>query len=261
MEPFLFYSPYIYAKIALFNDIENIMKVGIIGAMEPEVAVLREQIEGLEIEKVAGIEFYKGTINKVEVIVSMSGIGKVAAAISSTLLIEKYAPDCIINTGSAGGFDSKLNVGDVVIGSEVRHHDADLTVFGYEIGQLPKMPAAFTPHPALAEAARDAMNSSQQDVKIVEGLIATGDTFMADPIRVEQTRANFPSMQACEMEAAAIAQTCHLFNIPFVVIRSLSDIAGKQSELSFDEYLVTAAKNSADMVVAMLPLCQRADLS
>ena len=237
------------------------MKIGIIGAMEPEVAVLRKQIQGLETQTVAGIEFYTGTINDVDVVMSMSGIGKVAAAVSSTLLIEKYAPDCIINTGSAGGFDPALNVGDVVIGSEVRHHDADLTVFGYEIGQLPKMPAAFKPHPALAQAASDAMKASQQDVKIVEGLIATGDTFMADPTRVEQVRANFPSMQACEMEAAAIAQTCHLFNVPFVVIRSLSDIAGKQSELSFDEYLVTAAKNSADMVVAMLPLCNKSDLN
>ena len=236
------------------------MRIGIIGAMEPEVAVLRKQIQGLETQTVAGIEFYTGTINDVDVVVSMSGIGKVAAAVSSTLLIEKYAPDCIINTGSAGGFDPALNVGDVVIGSEVRHHDADLTVFGYEIGQLPKMPAAFKPHLALAQAASDAMKASQQDVQIVEGLIATGDTFMADPTRVEQVRANFPSMQACEMEAAAIAQTCHLFNVPFVVIRSLSDIAGKQSELSFDEYLVTAAQNSADMVVAMLPLCNKSDL-
>ncbi|MDP2560965.1 5'-methylthioadenosine/S-adenosylhomocysteine nucleosidase [Psychrobium sp. 1_MG-2023] len=237
------------------------MKVGIIGAMEPEVAVLREQIENLTTEKYAGIEFYTGTIAGIEVVVSLSGIGKVAASVSATLLIEKYAPDCVINTGSAGGFDPKLNVGDVVIGSEVRHHDADLTVFGYEIGQLPKMPAAFTPHPELARAAREATAISQNDVQIVEGLIATGDTFMADPVRVEQVRANFPTMQACEMEAAAIAQTCHLFEVPFVVVRSLSDIAGKQSEVSFDEYLVTAGKHSADMVVAMLPLCQKANLN
>lgn len=237
------------------------MKIGIIGAMEPEVAVLRDRIQDLETHKQAGIEFYTGTIDGIEVVISMSGIGKVAAAVSTTLLIEKYAPDCIINTGSAGGFDPELNVGDVVIGSEVRHHDADLTVFGYEIGQLPKMPAAFKPHPALAKAANQAMQNSKQDVKIVEGLIATGDTFMADPVRVEQVRANFPTMQACEMEAAAIAQVCHLCEVPFVVIRSLSDIAGKKSELSFDEYLVVAAKNSADMVVEMLPLCRKEDLA
>jgi len=237
------------------------MKIGIIGAMEQEVAVLREKIENLVTENFAGLDFYLGTIEGVDVVVSKSGIGKVAASVSATLLIEKYAPDCIINTGSAGGFDPKLNVGDVVIGSEVRHHDVDLTVFGYEIGQCAQMPAAYLPHPALAEVASTAAQSAGQDIQVVQGLIATGDTFMADPAKVEYARSNFPSMQACEMEAAAIAQTCHLFDLPFVVIRSLSDIAGKQSELSFDEYLVTAAKNSADMVLAMLPLCKKASLT
>jgi len=236
------------------------MKIGIIGAMEPEVAVLRDRIENLATQTHAGMAFHTGTIDGVDVIVSQSGIGKVAAAISATLLIEKYAPNCIINTGSAGGFDEKLNVGDVVIGSQVRHHDVDLTVFGYEMGQCAQMPAAYLPHAQLAQIAKDAAQNSQQDIQIVEGLIATGDSFMADPAKVEYARSNFPTMQACEMEAAAIAQTCHLFNVPFVVIRSLSDIAGKQSELSFEEYLVTAAKNSADMVMAMLPMCNSTKL-
>jgi len=237
------------------------MKIGIIGAMEPEVAVLRDQIHNLVTDTHAGMAFHRGTLNGVEVIVSQSGIGKVAASVSTTLLIEKYAPDCIINTGSAGGFDPSLNVGDVVIGSEVRHHDVDLTVFGYEIGQCAQMPAAYLPHPELARVAAQAASDSSQGVQIATGLIATGDSFMADPEKVAVARANFPTMQACEMEAAAIAQTCHLFAVPFVVIRSLSDIAGKQSELSFEEYLVTAAKNSADMVIAMLPLCQDAKLN
>lgn len=237
------------------------MKIGIIGAMEPEVAVLRNRIDNLTTQTHAGMAFHSGSINGVDVIVSQSGIGKVAASISTTLLIEKFAPDCVINTGSAGGFDPALNVGDVVIGNEVRHHDVDLTVFGYEIGQCAQMPAAYLPHPELARVATQAASTSGQDVNIVEGLIATGDTFMADPAKVEYARNNFPTMQACEMEAAAIAQTCHLFNVPFVVIRSLSDIAGKKSELSFDEYLVTAAQNSADMVMAMLPLCKKSALS
>jgi len=237
------------------------MKIGIIGAMEPEVVVLRDHIENLTTETHAGMAFHSGTINGVEVVVSQSGIGKVAASISATLLIEKYSPDCILNTGSAGGFDAELNVGDVVIGSEVRHHDVDLTVFGYEIGQCAQMPAAYMPHPELARVAAQAASTANKDIQVVEGLIATGDTFMADPVKVEYARTNFPTMKACEMEAAAIAQTCHLFNVPFVVIRSLSDIAGKESELSFDEYLVTAAKNSADMVIAILPLCLKENLS
>jgi len=237
------------------------MKIGIIGAMEQEVAVLRDKLNNLTTETFAGVDFYLGTIEGVEVVVSKSGIGKVAASVSTTLLIEKFTPDCIINTGSAGGFDAALNVGDVVIGTEVRHHDVDLTVFGYEMGQCAQMPAAYLPHPELAKVAAKAAASASEGVQVAQGLIATGDSFMADPAKVEYARTNFPTMQACEMEAAAIAQTCHLFNVPFVVIRSLSDIAGKQSELSFDEYLVTAAQNSADMVLAMLPLCNDASLS
>jgi len=237
------------------------MKIGIIGAMEPEVAVLRDRIENLTTQTHAGMAFHTGTIDGVEVIVSQSGIGKVAASVSTVLLIEKFAPDCVINTGSAGGFDPSLNVGDVVIGSEVRHHDVDITAFGYEMGQCAQMPAAYLPHPELAKVATQAASSSATNIQVAQGLIATGDSFMSDPAKVEYARTNFPTMKACEMEAAAIAQTCHLFDVPFVVIRSLSDIAGKQSELSFEEYLVTAAKNSADMIIEMLPLCSKAQLS
>ena len=231
------------------------MKVGIIGAMEPEVAVLRDQIDNMTVEKYATCEFYIGQIQGVDVVVTLSGIGKVAATVAATVLIEKYAPDCVINTGSAGGFDPQLNVGDVVIGTEVRHHDVDLTVFGYEIGQVPRMPAAFLPHPQLAEIARASV-ATTEGLQTVEGLIATGDTFMADPERVARTREQFPTMKAVEMEAAAIAQTCHQFEVPFVVIRSLSDIAGKESNVSFEAYLEKAAKHSADMVLAMTAKCK-----
>ena len=231
------------------------MKVGIIGAMEPEVAVLRDQIDNMIVEKYATCEFYIGQIRGVDVVVTLSGIGKVAATVAATVLIEKYAPDCVINTGSAGGFDPQLNVGDVVIGTEVRHHDVDLTVFGYEIGQVPRMPAAFLPHPKLAEIARASV-ATTEGLQTVEGLIATGDTFMADPERVARTREQFPTMKAVEMEAAAIAQTCHQFEVPFVVIRSLSDIAGKESNVSFEAYLEKAAKHSADMVLAMTAKCK-----
>lgn len=236
------------------------MKVGIIGAMEPEVALLRDQIDNIRIERYASCEFYIGQIQGVDVVVTLSGIGKVAATVAATLLIEKYAPDCVINTGSAGGFDPALNVGDVVIGTEVRHHDVDLTVFGYEIGQVPRMPAAFLPHPQLAAIARESINTIG-DMQTVEGLIATGDTFMADPQRVAHTREQFPTMMAVEMEAAAIAQTCHQFNVPFVVIRSLSDIAGKESSSSFETYLEKAAKHSAEMVLAMTARCKNVALA
>ncbi len=168
---------------------------------------------------------------------------------STAVLLQHFKPDCIINTGSAGGFDPSLNVGDVVISTEVRHHDVDVTAFGYEYGQVPQLPAAFTADEKLKQTADQQSVKKLGDVQVVSGLIATGDSFMNDPCRVEAIRDKFDSLQAVEMEAAAIAQVAHQFARPFVIIRSLSDIAGKESDLSFDQYLEKAALHSAHMVM------------
>ena len=130
------------------------MKVGIIGAMEPEVAILRATLQNKEELTKGGFTFYTGELAGHTVTLVQSGIGKVAATVATTLLIDNFNPDCVINTGSAGGFDPELNVGDVVISDEVRHHDVDVTAFGYEIGQVPQMPAGFAAHAALIDAAK-----------------------------------------------------------------------------------------------------------
>ncbi|WP_115719691.1 5'-methylthioadenosine/S-adenosylhomocysteine nucleosidase [Gallaecimonas mangrovi] len=227
------------------------MKLGIIGAMEQEVALLKSQISNLKTETVAGCEIYSGQLGGGDVVLMRSGIGKVAAAIATTILIERFAPDAIINTGSAGGFDPTLEVGDVVISSEVRYHDVDVTAFGYELGQVPRMPAAFEAHPSLVAAAQEVI-SDMEHHKAKTGLITTGDIFMSDPVRVEATRKAFPDMIAVEMEAAAIAQTCHQFAVPFVITRALSDIAGKESPMSFESFLEKAATHSAQLVMALV---------
>ncbi len=227
------------------------MKIGIIGAMEQEVSLLRSQISNLTTDIIAGIEFYQGQLNGVEVVVTRSGIGKVTAAIATTLLIERYAPTQIINTGSAGGFAKELAIGDVVISSEVRYHDADVTAFGYEMGQLPGQPAAFLPQPALVETAQQAI-AQVGEVKAIEGPICTGESFIADPARTQVMLSHFPTIAACEMEAAAIAQTCHQFNVPFVVIRAISDNANDDSAMDFDSFIIKAGEHSAKVVMAML---------
>ncbi len=227
------------------------MKIGIIGAMEQEVTELRAQITDIEQQIDAGIAFYTGKLNGVDVVLQRSGIGKVAAAITTTLLLERHQPDLVINIGSAGGFDPELNVGDVVISSEVGYHDVDVTAFGYQPGQLPGLPARFSADPALIEVAQQSL-SSVGHVNAVTGLICSGDTFMADPERVAATRAQFPEMKAVEMEAAAVAQVCHQFGARFVVIRALSDIAGKASSQSFDAFLEQAAKHSSAVVADMV---------
>ena len=227
------------------------MKAGIIGAMEPEVAILKSKLENFAETTHAGYTFFTGTINGTDVVLVQSGIGKVASALATVLLIEKFSPDYIVNTGSAGGFEQSLKVGDIVISSEVRHHDADVTAFGYEIGQLPGMPAAFLPHPTLVKAAQSGIDKLE-GIQTLTGLITTGDTFMTKDDDIAKARANFPTMAAVEMEGAAIAQTCHQFNVPFVVIRSMSDIAGKESPTSFEAYLETASVNSSELVINML---------
>jgi adenosylhomocysteine nucleosidase len=227
------------------------MKIAIIGAMEEEVTLLRENIEGKRQETVAGCEFTFGKMHGIEVILLRSGIGKVNAAMSTTILLEKYKPDYIINTGSAGGFNPDLNVGDAVISSEVRHHDVDVTAFGYEYGQVPQLPSAFTADEKLVAVAESAAKEIKE-IQIVKGAIATGDSFMNDAVRVDFIRSKFKNLQAVEMEAAAIAQVAHQFNVPFVVIRSLSDIAGKESDVSFDQFLDKAALHSATLVMKMV---------
>ena len=228
------------------------MKVGIIGAMDQEVALLRAQMSDVETLSLAGCEFYSGTLAGQSVVLTRSGIGKVAASIATTLLLERFTPDCVLNTGSAGGFDPALHIGDVVISSEVRHHDVDVTAFGYEIGQVPRMPAAFVADERLKAIAQAAVAELHEGIQCKEGLICTGDQFMCDPERIARARTLFPTMAAVEMEGAAIAQVCHQFAAPFVITRSLSDIAGKESPDSFDAYLETASRHSSAMVVAML---------
>jgi len=236
---------------ALLAQKNGNIRIGIIGAMDEEVELLKAALQDREDHEIAGYHLFTGKLHGHDIVLLKSGIGKVNAAIGTTILLQTFKPDCIINTGSAGGYDPELNVGDIVISSEVRHHDVDLTVFGYEYGQVPRQPAAFTPDSTLAQVAERCIER-MEGMKTTRGLICTGDQFMNDPARVERKRELFPEMKAVEMEAAAIAQTCHQFNTPFIVIRALSDIAGKESGVSFDQFLVTAAKHSAEMIIAMI---------
>ncbi|WP_408007009.1 5'-methylthioadenosine/S-adenosylhomocysteine nucleosidase [Pseudalkalibacillus sp. A8] len=227
------------------------MKVAIIGAMDEEVILMQELIEECKTETMAGCTFYTGKLYGQDIILLKSGIGKVNAAIATTLLNQLYKPDYVINTGSAGGFNPDLNVGDVVISTEIRHHDVDVTAFGYEYGQVPQLPAFYMPDPLLVQIAEESAKDVT-DMQIVKGLIASGDSFMNDADRVKDIRGKFPELFAAEMEAAAIAQVCHQFKVPFVVIRSLSDIAGKDAPMSFDQFLKVAAKNSAELILKMV---------
>ncbi|RHW33106.1 5'-methylthioadenosine/S-adenosylhomocysteine nucleosidase [Oceanobacillus profundus] len=226
------------------------MTIGIIGAMDEEVALLLDQMTEKQEQTVANCLFVQGKLQDKSVVLLKSGIGKVNAAMATTIMHERFAPTHVINTGSAGGFASNLEVGDIVISTEVVHHDVDVTAFNYSYGQVPGLPPMYEADKTLVEKAVAAVKN--MDINCEQGIIATGDSFMEDPERVAFVHEKFPTMLASEMEAAAVAQVCHQYNKPFVIIRALSDIAGKKSSISFDQFLETAAKNAAQLIIAVV---------
>ncbi len=235
--------------------------IGIIGAMPQEIELLIASLDKKQVTKIANFNLYHGLINNVPVVVMQSGIGKVNATIATTLLIEKFNPKAIINTGSAGGLGDNLAVGDVVIGTNVAHHDVDVTAFGYKIGQMAQMPVDYPCDKKLIEIAQKVNKQASKQVNsdsifnkrnIHQGLIVSGDQFIASSEQFAQIKQNFPSVLAVEMEACAIAQTCYQFNVPFVVIRAISDLANEQASVSFDEFIELAGKQSAEMVIKLV---------
>lgn len=231
------------------------MKIGVIGAMAQEVAVLKEQLKEMRTWEKSGATFYSGEINGHEVIVVQSGIGKVLSSITTSLLIQQYDVDLVINTGSAGGIGQGLAVGDIVIAEKLAYHDVDVTTFGYDYGQVPGgMPLYYEANPTFAKIMAQAATETKQEVK--SGLIVTGDSFIADSARLKEILGNFPDALACEMEGASIAQTAYQFDVPFLVVRAMSDTADHDATVSFDEFIELAGKRSAEMVLRFINLCE-----
>ena len=217
------------------------MKIGLIGAMEEEIRLLKQALQQESEQVVAGYTFYQGQLSGQDVVLVQSGIGKVNAAMTVTLLKQLFDVDLVINTGSAGALGHGLKVGDVVVADQLRHHDADVTAFGYQIGQMAGMPAAYETHSALSDLAAQLYQAKGKQV--YRGLIVSGDA----PIK-----ANFPAALACEMESAAIAQAAYVLKTPCVVIRAISDSADDQANISFDEFILLAGKESASLVMELL---------
>jgi adenosylhomocysteine nucleosidase len=230
---------------------------GIIGAMEAEVALLRDAMaqEGEVAAEADGpFTFYTGTLDGKSVVLLQCGIGKVNAAVGCALLIKRYAPGLVINTGSAGGIDTALTFGDLVISDGLLYYDVDVTPFNYAPGQVPGCPPVFLVPESLAALAEQAMDVLKAEgvlppeVNHRRGHIASGDLFMHEEAKIAVVKKTFPAVKAVEMEGAAIAQSCFLFKTPFIIIRSISDVAGKESPMTFDEFLPLASSNSAALV-------------
>lgn len=230
------------------------MKIAIIGAMEQEISLLKNKIEQAQQHNIAGCQFYIGKLNGIDVILLQSGIGKVAAAMGTAILLERFQPNLVINTGSAGGFDANLSLGDVIISTQVAYHDADVTAFGYAYGQMAGQAASFSSDPQLMDVAEQALLALTPTPNALRGLICTGDSFVHSKKQQDLIRAHFPNVIAVEMEAAAIAQVCQQFNVPFVVVRAISDVADKASPMTFEQFLPLAAQSSSLMVEKMIEL-------
>lgn len=226
--------------------------IGIIGAMEVEVAILKEKMEDVRIIKKASMDFYEGILAGKKVVVLRSGIGKVNAGICAQILADVFSVDAIINTGIAGSLNKNINIGDIVLSTDVVQHDMDATGFGYRKGQIPQMPVFFfNADDNLRRLAAEVCKEVNPDIQVFEGRIASGDQFVCDQDVKNRIVSEF-SAYATEMEGAAIGQAAYLNEIPFLVVRAISDKADGSAQMDYSEFEKAAVDHSVRLTLNML---------
>lgn len=226
--------------------------IGIIGAMEVEVAILKEKMEDVRIIKKASMDFYEGILAGKKVVVVRSGIGKVNAGICAQILADVFSVDAIINTGIAGSLNKNINIGDIVLSTDVVQHDMDATGFGYRKGQIPQMPVFFfNADDNLRRLAAEVCREVNPDIQVFEGRIASGDQFVCNQDVKNRIVSEF-SAYATEMEGAAIGQAAYLNEIPFLVVRAISDKADGSAQMDYSEFEKAAVDHSVRLTLNML---------
>jgi len=227
------------------------MKIGIIGAMAEEVAQLKSEMTvKIELNK-AQMDFYEGRLLDKDIVIVTSGIGKVNAAVCTQILVTEFDVDCVINVGIAGGLHKDIYPGDIIVAENLVQHDMDTTQFGYPIGQIPRMETFdFKCDDQLIKIAKEACGKIE-NANCLSGRIVSGDQFVADAKKLEYLHETFGGY-ACEMEGASIGQVCYLNEIPFIVIRSISDNAINGSHMDYEKFSELAIKNSIAMLKDML---------
>ena len=227
-------------------------KIGIIGAMEEEVRVLRERMPDMRCETHAGMEFCAGRIDGTEAVLVRSGIGKVNAAICAEILIDRYEVTHILNTGIAGSLNAEIDIGDAVVSTDAIYHDVDATLFGYEPGQVPGMKTAAFPSDAeFRQLVSAAIKTEAPEIRLFEGRVVSGDQFISSDRRKEEIVRQFHGL-CTEMEGAGIAQAAYLNNVPFVIVRFISDKANSEAEKTYAEIEQEAAERSARITAEVL---------
>jgi adenosylhomocysteine nucleosidase len=241
--------------------------VGVIG-ITSEISPIEARLQAPAVTRIQGVVFTSGTINGTAVVAARSGAGKVNAAIAATLLLDHFSPSAVVLTGTAGAIDTELSPGDVLIASSVGYHDfGDMTTNGFvrsptrdaSSGRLD--PSFFPADQTLLAAARRAAATvklsrepaaeSNRGPRIQEGLIVTGDAFVANPARREELRRDL-NARAVEMEGAAVAQVCARFGVPSIIIRSITDYADGRAEDSYRRFVAVASRNAAEIALATI---------
>lgn len=227
-------------------------KIGIIGAMELEVELLINAMNVDEVINKATLSFHTGTIGGTPIVVVQSGIGKVNAALCTQILVDLFEVTHVINTGVAGSLNNALDIGDIVISKDAIHHDLDVTVFGYALGQVPSFNfVEFTADSELINLANASCGKHITDCNVMLGRIISGDQFITTSKHKKSLIKNFQAT-CTEMEGASIAHVCHVNDIPFVIIRSISDKADNSAHIDYPEFEAFAAKRSSALVIQMV---------
>ena len=228
--------------------------IGIIGAMEEEVAALKEDMDIQETVEQASMVFCKGKLCGKDVVVVRSGIGKVNAGICAQILVDRFLADMLINTGIAGSLDARIDIGDMVISTDALHHDMDATIFGDAIGQIPRMDTlAFPADEELVRKAAKANEKANPDIRTFTGKVASGDQFISSREAKEKIVENFHPL-CVEMEGAGIAQAAYLNKVSYVIIRAISDKADNSATMDYPTFERQAIAHSVRLMKELLTM-------
>ncbi len=225
------------------------MKLAIMGAMPEEVEPLLKFFRDYKTIEYANNKYYKLNYKNSEIVIAYSKIGKVNSTITATTMIEKFGCEKLLFSGVAGAVSPALKVGDLVVATKLAQHDLDISAFGHPYGYVPEGAVYEEADTKLIEIAREV--ASEKSIDLKDGVIVTGDQFVCDVERKEWIAKTFNAV-ALEMEGASVAVTCNVLNVPFFILRAISDAADMDASFSFDEFLETSAKISADFVIKMI---------
>ena len=230
------------------------MKIAIMGAMPEEIEPLIAKLDNVTTTIYAANKYYEGTYKGKEVVVAYSKIGKVFATLTATMLIEKFGCDILLFSGVAGAISDDLKIGDLVIADGLCQHDLDITAFGHPYGYVPEGEVCIPTDVRLRNIAKEV--AAAKGIELKEGVIATGDQFIANPEKKEWIGEVFKA-HALEMEGASVAVVCNALNVPFFILRAISDAADMDASFNFDAFLESSAKISADFILSMVEHIQK----